>query len=47
MMELQRGEKQVDDTGNTWIVSAPGMIKRGKFTGDKIDRDAIVGRPLW
>lgn len=42
LMELQRGEKQVDDTGNTWLVSAPGMIKRGKSTGEDFDVENIL-----
>lgn len=44
LMELQRGEKQeqVDDSGNTWLVSAPGMIKRGKSTGEDFDVENIL-----
>lgn len=40
--DLQRGEKQVDDTENTWLVSAPGMIKRGKSTGEDFDVENIL-----
>lgn len=42
LMELQRGERQVDDTGNTWLVSAPGMIKRGKSTGEDFDVENVL-----
>lgn len=39
LMELQRGERQVDDTGNMRLVSAPGMIKRGKSTDEDFDME--------
>ncbi len=33
-MELQQSNQQTSDGGNVLLVSAPGMIKRGKSTGE-------------
>lgn len=34
LMELQQSNQQTSDGGNVLLVSAPGMIKRGKSTGE-------------
>ena len=34
LMELQQSNQQTSDGGNVLFVSAPGMIKRGKSTGE-------------
>lgn len=39
---LQQDEKQTVDGGNTWLVSAPGVIKRGKSTGEDFDVEIIL-----
>ncbi|MCJ1268031.1 hypothetical protein MMC22_007917 [Lobaria immixta] len=41
-MELWRGEKQTDDSENVWLVSVPGMIKRGKSTGKDFNVEYIL-----
>lgn len=42
LAELQQDEKQTGDNGNTWLVSAPGMIKRGKSTGEDFDLEILL-----
>lgn len=34
LMEPEPGKEQMGDSGNVMLVSAPGMIKRGKSTGE-------------
>lgn len=41
-MELWRGEKQTDDSENVWLVSVPGMIKRGKSTSKDFNVEYIL-----
>lgn len=41
-MELWRGKKQTGDSGHVWLVSAPGMIKRGKSTGEDFNVENIL-----
>lgn len=38
----QDGEKQTGDSENVWLVSAPGMIRRGKSSGEDFDSKTIV-----
>lgn len=42
LAELNQGERQTGDNGNVWLVSAPGMIKRGKSTGEDFDVETIL-----
>lgn len=42
LMELWRGKEQTGDSGNVWLVSAPGMIKCGKSTGEDFNVENIL-----
>lgn len=42
LMEMWRGKKQTGDSENVWLVSAPGMIKRGKSTGEDFNVENIL-----
>ena len=43
-MELELGKMQPGDSENVMLISAPGMIKRGKSTGEEFDVENILVR---
>lgn len=46
--DMARGERRASDVQNVWLVVAPGMIKRGKSTGEDFNvGNTLLEREVW